>query len=160
MTSKFISIYFILLVVSSIKTKQCVYNMKYVRITSRMWVIFFAQLKTYVCCRLVKMTDTTSRKCQLKNKYPSWLCSSEHLVYRFQLRFRFVRLNRNDVHTGYLLHQDLLTHNKKLITYISKHFRHTRELINLMHEKGTLLQLHPSIVDKIIRRKKEKERPN
>lgn len=127
---------------------------------NQMWVIFLDQLKTYVCCRLVKRTDTTSRKWQLKKQSSSCLCSSEHLVCSFQLRFSVVNLNRNDVHTGCLLLQDLLTHNKKLITYISKNSRHAWKLINLIHVKETLSQLLPSIIDKSKPRKKKNERWN
>lgn len=123
---------------------------------NQMWVIFLDQLKTYVCCRLVKRTDTTSMT--TKKQSSSCLCSSEHLVYSFQLRFSVVNLNRNDVHTGCLLLQDLL--NKKLITYISKNSRHAWKLINLIYVKETLSQLLPSIIDKSIPRKKKNERWN
>lgn len=59
----------------------------------------FCYVKNLRVLQVVKMTDTTSRKCQLK-KNPSCLCLLVHLMYSFEVCIKAVRLKRFDIHTG------------------------------------------------------------
>lgn len=71
----------------------------------------FCSVKNLRVLQVVNMTDTTSRKCQLKKT--SCLIPQVHLMHIFEVCIKAVTLKRYDIHTGYLLFHDLLTHRKK-----------------------------------------------